>query len=349
MIECISRYVMNSPRLAGKLTRSSIKQLKNNCEWDQYLDKALLFYGIRAVWFITGDGAPSKYVPSITTLWDCNWRINSFLPEYSFTRYGFDELDTGVERIVLKSSYIITGTEVGKKQISHFYGVPEEKIRVIPFFPPPLERFKEEQFEDSTEIEDEIADEFVLYPSIFIPYKNHITLIKALKYLKETYSVTLKAILVGRDMGNMIYIKDRINLMGLQDQVTITGVISASRLVKLYKKALCLTYCTLNGPDNLPPLEAFSFGCPVIASSVPGAEEQLGDSAILFEPLNYKQLADAIFKMHTDLNLRNNYKKKGKERLETRTADNYIDNIVKLFDDLSYILDGWDGNNIDVV
>jgi glycosyltransferase involved in cell wall biosynthesis len=42
-----------------------------------------------------------------------------------------------------------------------------------------------------------------------------------------------------------------------------------------------LRYPSFFGAENLPPLEAFALGCPVIAADMPGAREQLGDAAIL--------------------------------------------------------------------
>ncbi len=51
---------------------------------------------------------------------------------------------------------------------------------------------------------------------------------------------------------------------------------------------------TFFGPENLPPLEAFALKCPVIASNVSGSEEQLGDAAILVNPVNPEEIAQAI-------------------------------------------------------
>jgi hypothetical protein len=38
------------------------------------------------------------------------------------------------------------------------------------------------------------------------------------------------------------------------------------------------------GPDNLPPLEAFALGCPVIASEIPGASNNTVTPPFLFRP-----------------------------------------------------------------
>ena len=64
--------------------------------------------------------------------------------------------------------------------------------------------------------------------------------------------------------------------------------------MKLYTNAFSLVYPSFFGPENMPPLEAFALGCPVIASEVSGAKEQLGNAAILFDPRDENDLARKI-------------------------------------------------------
>jgi glycosyltransferase involved in cell wall biosynthesis len=66
----------------------------------------------------------------------------------------------------------------------------------------------------------------------------------------------------------------------------IESLSSASSRAKIF-----LSYF---GPDNFPPLEAFVLGCPVIAADVPGAREQIGEAALLFDPSNPSDIAAKI-------------------------------------------------------
>jgi glycosyltransferase involved in cell wall biosynthesis len=313
------------------------------------LDTAIIYYNIRAVWFVSGAGSPSERIPSITTHWDCNHLVTPYFPEFSYTRYGFDVLQNEKIRMVNKSSFIISGTEIGKKQIIQFYGADPNKIKVIPFFPPQLNDFTDIHFADEKDIDSSILNEsYIFYPAQFIPHKNHIVLLKALQHLHSKYTLNLKCILVGRDKGNLKYLKSKVSEYGLSESVIILDVVSNKSIVLLYKNALALTFCSLNGPDNLPPLEAFSLGCPVIASAVPGAEEQLGEDAILFKPTDYNELGEAIYKMYSDKELREEYIKKGFKKLEKYTADKYIKGVLDIFDEFEPILDCWEGNNITI-
>src|SRR5256885_13294906 len=62
------------------------------------------------------------------------------------------------------------------------------------------------------------------------------------------------------------------------DQVEIRDFAARDEVLALYRTAAALVFPTFFGPDNLPPLEAFAAGCPVLASRVEGADEQLGRS-----------------------------------------------------------------------
>ena len=89
---------------------------------------------------------------------------------------------------------------------------------------------------------------------------------------------------------------------------------SQNELIALYKDAFALIFLSFFGPDNLPPLEAFGLGCPVIASNVSGSQEQLSDYAILVDPHNENQVAHAIKTLYEKPEIRKDLIKRGYER-----------------------------------
>jgi glycosyltransferase involved in cell wall biosynthesis len=64
----------------------------------------------------------------------------------------------------------------------------------------------------------------------------------------------------------------------------------------------------------LPPLEAFALGVPVVAGRVPGADEQLGDAALLVDPTDASGLAGALLRVCRDPALRCELIRRGRER-----------------------------------
>jgi len=63
----------------------------------------------------------------------------------------------------------------------------------------------------------------------------------------------------------------------------------------------------------LPPLEAMSCGCPVVASNASSIPEVVGDAGLLVNPRDIKGLAQAMRRVLTDNKLRRDMVKKGLE------------------------------------
>ena len=119
-------------------------------------------------------------------------------------------------------------------------------------------------------------------------------LLQALAQLKRDAGLRPELVLVGPDRGNLDYVLAQARALGVHDQVRSLGFVERTDLVNLYRQARAMVYPSYFGPENLPPLEAFAFGCPVIAARVSGAEQQLGEAARLVDPANPAEMAGAM-------------------------------------------------------
>ena len=79
---------------------------------------------------------------------------------------------------------------------------------------------------------------------------------------------------------------------------------------------------SLIGPTNIPPWEAFSMQVPVIYSNLEGIEGVLKDAVLYINPLNPKDIAESVFKVLLNENLRKNLVLKGNKRLEEVRSNN---------------------------
>jgi len=100
-------------------------------------------------------------------------------------------------------------------------------------------------------------------------------------------------------------------------------------------------YLSFFGPENLPPLEAFSVGCPVIASRVNGASEQLGDAALHVSSTNSDEIALAIKSLMDDLQQRQLLLARGFERAKKATSNDYVSQVFALLDEFEPIRRAW--------
>lgn len=70
--------------------------------------------------------------PYMTTVWDLEHRRQPYFPEVS--KHGeWERRESGYSKVLVKATYVLTGTQVGKEQIEKFYGVNSERIIIAPF------------------------------------------------------------------------------------------------------------------------------------------------------------------------------------------------------------------------
>ena len=205
-----------------------------------------------------------------------------------------------------------------------FYGVPSERIKILPH-PTPRFALNAQPPADSDVLSRYgLSPGYLFYPAQFWPHKNHANLLRAVAELRDQHELLFEVVLVGSDKGNQQHIRELANQLGLGSHVHFLGFVSQQDLAVLYQNAFALTYQSFFGPENLPPLEAFALGCPVIAANVSGAVEQLGDAAILVDPKNVEEIAGAIRTLHNDLKLLAELVCRGRERALARTADHFV-------------------------
>lgn len=65
-------------------------------------------------------------------------------------------------------------------------------------------------------------------------------------------------------------------------------------LAGYYRRAACLLFPSLYEASPLPPLEAMSFGCPVIASAIPAMTERCGPAALYCDPYDNADILAAV-------------------------------------------------------
>lgn len=67
----------------------------------------------------------------------------------------------------------------------------------------------------------------------------------------------------------------------LEGKLRFLGQINdAGKIFEEYRKAKALLFPSFYEASPLPPIEAMSFGCPVVASRIPSLEERCGDAAV---------------------------------------------------------------------
>ena len=76
----------------------------------------------------------------------------------------------------------------------------------------------------------------------------------------------------------------------VRERVHYIGRVPDDDMPALYRLSSGLVMPTFFGPTNIPPLEAWNFGRPVIASDISGMRAQIGDAGLLLIRAHHRTL-----------------------------------------------------------
>lgn len=267
-------------------------------------------------------------LPYIVVIYDVMHRYYPGFPEYPYIERI--KRDLLYKRTAQHSIFTIVDSNRSKDDLVRFYKVEKEKIKVIPYYPSSYV-FKHKNLEESfvQEVINKynIPDKFIFYPAQFWHHKNHLRLIKSIQLLKEKYNVEISAVFIGspkRDSkGILTKITKLIEELKVHEQILYLGYLSEQEVIALYKKATALVFPSLIGPTNIPPLEAMVLGTPVVCSNLFSMPEQIGGAGLLFDPRNVEDMAEKIYRIWMDEDLRRELIKKGHDKVKDMSLENY--------------------------
>lgn len=237
-------------------------------------------------------------LPFIITIFDgCHRDAPEFPEVRTFGEFERREILFGLAST--KAAVVIVNAPELIDDLSRRYAMERDRAVCIPFSPSAYVGQSAPAAADDAAVlaKYRLEPGYLFYPAQFWPHKNHMTLLAALASLRER-GITERLVLCGSDRGGRDKINAAIRTFGLSDQISIIGFVESAELGALYRGAAALVMPSYFGPTNLPPLEAWAVGTPVIYPEA--FKAQAGDAAILFDYDDPRSLADAIVTLRTD-------------------------------------------------
>ena len=321
-------------RFLKKLLTTTSTSAKNYWQKKSKLARFLNNHDIDLVFFL---GVPVEItnIPFVMTVWDLQHRTHPWFPEIGNEK-AWQGREDYYKKNLPRALAVITGTERGKAEITQFYGIDESSIFIVPHVVNEISVGVNESQQLS-------KSGPYIYPAQFWAHKNHHLIVQAIKILRDDFGKEIKVNFIGSDKGNQGYIESLILRSGLDNQIEILGFVSNEMKFKLYSESKGLIYPSFSGPENLPPLEAFEVGIPVLYSDFPGAREQLGALPFYFDPNSPLSLVHAIEEVE-NLNPEELVKRilAQKEFVSTRRPVDYSNAFAKIIEKVRPMLSAWD-------
>lgn len=142
-----------------------------------------------------------------------------------------------------------------------------------------------------------VTKKYILAVSSLTPNKNFALIVDAISKLGNT---PYEFVVAGGTNPSVFAKPDR----PLPEHVKYIGYVTDEELKALYQNAYCFVFPSFYEGFGLPPLEAMTCGCPVLASNRASIPEICGDSALYFSPESSDELMSRLIEIINDNNLR---------------------------------------------
>jgi glycosyltransferase involved in cell wall biosynthesis len=215
-----------------------------------------------------------------------------------------------------KAEAIVTVSEFSKSDIVKCYGVLPEKVHVVKNAAQSVYRV----LSDSERLEvrnrwTQGAPYFVFISSIH-PRKNLMRLLTAYDEFRSQTGSNAKLVAVGRRFWKNQALDETLQAMKFSSDVIFTGHLDIQVLSEVLGAAHALVYVSYFEGFGVPIVEAFQCGVPVITSNVTSMPEVAGDAALLVNPFDESEIAQAMIRMDSDENLRTELTQRGLNRVK---------------------------------
>tara|TARA_Y100000768_G_scaffold383586_1_gene366027 strand:- start:3770 stop:4990 length:1221 start_codon:yes stop_codon:yes gene_type:complete len=262
----------------------------------------------------------------ITTLWDLCHRDELEFPEVRENR-EFERRDEFYKDILPRAVAVLVDSELSKFNTSNFYSISLNRVHVMPF-----QMKKIIQHRNGLSIKTKIdickkfsVNKYIFYPAQFWAHKNHVYILDSLSLLEKKYGLKISVIFSGTDKGNQKYIESYARKLKIDDRVIYVGFVSDEEIIEFYRQSLALVMPTYFGPTNLPPLEAFELGTPVLYPDKEGLKDQVGDAALLMNLKDPNSMALHIKNLNENDLLRNKLIMSGYKKIEEINSHSNIE------------------------
>jgi len=223
------------------------------------------------------------------------------------------------------SDHIIVSFKHVKDDILKYFRINSNKVSVCP--PPFSESWflsKDESTWEMLSSRFGLKQKYLLYPAATWKHKNHLSLIRVLKKLREQEK-DISLVCTGNKTEYFKEIQSLIDELDLSKAVHFLGIVPEEDLIGLYKNSSLVVIPTLYEAGSGPLYEAMRYGIPVVCSNVTSLPETMGSSEFMFNPNNSEEMLTRIKKGLFDEEFRKRNVQNSRDRMKILEKNNYAE------------------------
>ena len=103
---------------------------------------------------------------------------------------------------------------------------------------------------DFNGIKNNTGNDYIFYPAHYSAHKNHFTILKAIKFLKEKNKI-IKFVFCGHDKGNLNYLIQLSKKLEIYNQIKFNRFETKEKLYAYFLNSRAILFMSLFGPVNI--------------------------------------------------------------------------------------------------
>ncbi|MGC8779896.1 MAG: glycosyltransferase family 4 protein [Anaerolineae bacterium] len=216
-----------------------------------------------------------------------------------------------------QATVVLADSQATKDDLVRAYGVDPDKVRVVylgreetlgPVRDPARLAAVRERYG--------LGRRYLLYVGTLQPRKNLARVIEAFARIAgRPASADVQLVLAGKRGWLYDDLFAQVERMGLGGRVLLPGYVAEADLPALLSGALAFVFPSLYEGFGIPVLEAGACEVPVITSNTSSLPEVAGDAALFVDPHDVDAIAEAMYRLITDPDLRADLIRRGRENV----------------------------------
>jgi glycosyltransferase involved in cell wall biosynthesis len=205
---------------------------------------------------------------------------------------------------IRQAQSIVTVSHSARRDLLRLHGVAPDRVSVVheaasPAFRPITDRAHLEALRARYGL----PRQFILYVGTIEPRKNLMRLMEAFANARRA-GIPHHLVCVGPYGWASRDLSGQIERLGIRSAVRFTGYVPFDHLPAIYNLGDFFVFPSLYEGFGLPVVEAMASGIPVLTSNTSSLGEIAGDAAETIDPTDTEAMADAIWRLATDAQLR---------------------------------------------
>jgi glycosyltransferase involved in cell wall biosynthesis len=240
-------------------------------------------------------------------------------------------------RSLQRARMIISVSESTRQDAIELVGIPSERVQTV--YPCIAEHFSNvigEKEIVAFRQQQGLTQGFLLYLGTLEPRKNLITLIEAYARLRSEHAIPEKLVIAGGRGWLYDAILQKVQTLGLASEVIFAGFVADEEQALWYHAASAFVYPSLYEGFGLPVAEALACGTPVVTSNVSSLPEagviEGGPRALIIDPGNVEEMAQAMYKALTDQAFRQRCQAMGPVVAQRFSAQAMVEQTVSVYE-----------------